>query len=204
MTIDFHILKHRQNNEKALTRAVASLAIKRINPTVIENPGTVAEGRKKAYFETDALYVSYLDDDDYSIITLEQISKMVKQLIINKKPIYSNSSLQTRSSQRFLTGPYVKEWNLELEKRKQTVPHQTIIYETKLAQEIYTKAMELIVKNKWHENTIDFVMRSLVSREIGWTYFPENTYVWCVSPSGLREVLRPEHQKILTYFNDRK
>lgn len=204
MSIDFHILKHRQNNEQALTRAVASLAIRKIKPVVIDNPGTVAQGRKKAYFETDALYVSYVDDDDYSLITLDHISKMVKQSIINKKPVYSNSSLQTKASQRFLTSPYVREWSFELERRKQTIPHQSIIYETKVAQEVYTKAMELITKNKWHENTIDFVMRSIVSREIGWTYFPENTYVWCVSPSGLREVLRPEHQKILTYFNDRK
>lgn len=200
-TVDFHILNHRPDNMNNLFRAQVSLTLAGITPRVVHNPGTILEGRYKGYFETDAAYISFVDDDDQSKMTLTHLKNMLLKSMVASKPVYSNSEQMSRFGPTLMTGKHVTEWSLKAQLSKQTIPHQTIIYERSLAQDVYTKAKQLIEKNGWHPNTIDYLMRHLVSREIGWTYYPHVTYVWNPDhKTGQHALLRQEHLKISKYL----
>lgn len=204
-TVDFHILNHRVDNNINLFRAQASLTLARITPRVIHNPGTILEGRRVGYFETDAAFVSFVDDDDYSKMNLAHLTNMVRQSLTDAKPVYSNSEQSSRFGSSLLTGKHIKQWSLLAQNRRQTIPHQTIIYEKSVAQDVYKKAEDLIKKNDWHPNSIDYLMRHLVSREIGWTYYPYVTYVWNPDQkNGQHVLLREQHLKIQKYLDTKR
>lgn len=205
IAIDFHILNHRTNNSQNLLNAQLSLVLSQINPTIIHNPGTILEGRKKAYFETDALYYSFVDDDDESRMNTVHIRNMVAQSMRENKPVYSNSQQNSKYGPSLMTGKHVKKWTLEAQKKMQTIPHQTIIYEKNFVRDLFLKGEKLIIEKGWNPNTIDYLMRHLVSKEVGWTYYPEVTYLWKPDhKKGQHVLLRSDHKKIYEYIYSSK
>lgn len=151
--------------------------------TVIDNRDkSVMYGRIKGYSESESSYVSFVDDDDVSMLT-----SAYKDIIIQNysKPAYTNSVKVSHNNVGLLTDASVRSWSLLTEKTKRTKPHQTMIVSRETALEVSRQAEKIIKYKKWSENSFDYVYRVLISLEIGWTYHPFVTYEWRVGKDSL-------------------
>lgn len=150
---------------------------------VIDNRDkSVMYGRMKGYNECGGRYVSFIDDDDISMMT-----SAYKDIILSSyvRPSYTNSIKLSGANACLLTDASVRTWSLNAEKLKKTKPHQTMVVKTETALEISELANKLIKHKKWSENSFDYVYRVLISLEIGWTYHPFVTYEWRVGRDSL-------------------
>ncbi len=180
MDICVFVLKTRENN--TIDKSIEHFKQQGVTLKVIDNhKKSVLYGRTKAYEECDNSFVSFIDDDDISLLTKDQIARYIE---LNKKAMYTNSYKQTRLGKFPLTLVTLKEWSLRNELSNKTKPHQSIIYDSSFAKDLVKRAGELILKHSWSTNTCDYVMRALVSTELGWHYEPDLTYVWDTNTSG--------------------
>lgn len=181
MDITIFVLKSRENNTIEQNRQ--HFLNNGIELKVIDNhKKSVLYGRLKAYEECETSFVSFIDDDDISLLTKEQIEKYIA---LNKAAMYTNSYKQTRLGKFPLTIPTLKEWSLASELSNKTKPHQTIVYQTEFAKQLVREASRLTHKHTWSMNTCDYIMRAIVSTDMGWHYEPDLTYVWDTNTLGL-------------------
>lgn len=181
MDITIFVLKTRENN--TIEQNKQHFLDNGIDLKVIDNSKkSVLHGRLKAYEECDTSFVSFIDDDDISLLTKEHITKYIE---LNKVAMYTNSYKQTRLGKMPLTIPTLKEWSLASELDNKTKPHQSIIYRTQFAKDLVREAAALTHKHSWSMNTCDYIMRAIVSTEMQWHYEPDLTYIWDTNSLGL-------------------
>lgn len=196
MSICIFVLKTREKN--TIDKNIEHFNQQGVQLKVIDNVGkSVLYGRTKAYEECEDPFVSFIDDDDISLLTKEQIDKYIA---LNKKAMYTNSYKQTRLGKYPLTVVKLKEWSLSNELSNKTKPHQSIIYDSSFAKDLVKKAGGLIYKNHWSMNTCDYVMRALVSTELGWHYEPDLTYIWDTNTYGLHLQHSMDYYDLKRYF----
>lgn len=165
---------------------------------IIDNRGkSVQYGRVKAYNLCQTEYVSYIDDDDISYLTGDHVSIMTDSYV---KPCFTNSLRINRDERSLLVSSGITYWSLELEKNRKIKPHQTMIIKTDTAIVMSKIAIKLIKHRGWSENSFDYVLRALISLEIGWTYHPLVTYSWQLSPDSLHTRDRIFYYEASNYF----
>jgi hypothetical protein len=175
------VLCSRSNNTIDLNRL--HFQKEQLSFKVIDNRGkSVAYGRQKGYEEADSCFISFIDDDDISRLTGDQVARM---LLNYKKPVYTNSLKISNKERICLTNENIKSWSLINECKRKTKPHQTMILKKETALEFSNLTLRLLKFKKWPENTFDYVFRSLISLELGWDYFPEITYEWHIGGDSI-------------------
>jgi hypothetical protein len=173
--LDIHILKSRPSGpvfDRCLNSAIETGA----NVRVIENTGKdILTGRIQGYMETDSKFVSFIDDDDFSLLKPDVANSLMD---LNEKALFTNGIKMRNGEWAYKVLPKYTKWTLDLEKQQEIRPHATIIYQGNFAKELLTDSISLIEKKNWDVNTIDYVMRAMVSTTIGWHYVNVSTYQW--------------------------
>lgn len=178
--IDFHILCTRDINTVDVNKA--HLQSLDIDLRVCHNKGySILHGRSKAYNETDKEFVSFIDDDDVTLLSKRHVEDLIA---LNKDAAYTNGYLFLKDKKVKTTPKFVKEWSFRNEVDRLTSPHETIVYRREYINRISLAAIDLIKKKGWSENTYDYVCRALVSLDNNWYYYPEITYQWNSNTGG--------------------
>lgn len=172
------------------TRAVNTIEVNKLRfekeglrLKVIPNKGrTVLYGRIKAYSESTGTHLSFIDDDDISLIDQDTVRRI---LLLDKEAVYTNSYFTCNGRKTLLTPKYVRVWTLNDEKLKTTKPHQTFILQKDYILRIAKDACVLIKTKGWDENVFDYVCRVLISLEDNWHYDNSVTYMWNNNTNGL-------------------
>ena len=168
----------------------------------INNRGkSVLYGRIKAYNETNANLVSYINDDDYSMLTKDSIEFI---RVLNKDALFTNSLFKTYKAWIPLCSTNILEYKKEYEDRSLLCPHQTIVLRRTLAIDLLKETQELIKSKDWDENSCDFVLRNIVTNKNLWYYYPEITYKWVNQNNGLHTTQVSLNQEIRKYFKQLK
>lgn len=181
--IQIHVLNTRDTNTiEQNKRHLKSIGI---DLHILNNRGlSVQEGRIKGFQLGAEDYVSFIDDDDISLLQANHVRDIVS---LNKDAIYTNNNFLLNNKFHPGTFSFVKEWSLTNEVNKLTKPHQTIVYKRDYAQKLAKRAKELISNKGWPQNTFDYVSRALVSLDQNWYYYPEVTYQWNNNTHGLHK-----------------
>jgi glycosyltransferase involved in cell wall biosynthesis len=166
--------------------------------SVIDNKNkSVAYGREKGYSETDSKYVSFVDDDDISLLAPEHLDIILPEYI---RPVYTNSYKVYSHGKELLTDERIKHWSFDNEKTKKTKPHQTMILKKDDSICYLRMTKELLAYKGWPDNVFDYVFRVLISLESGWTYYPFVTYEWIIGHDNLHTKDRMLHYVVSNYF----
>lgn len=198
--IDFHMLVTRDVN----TYEANSVYLATSGETVrqIDNRDrSVLYGRIKAYSETDAELVSFIDDDDYSLLTSAHL-EAIKSL--NKDALFTNSLFKTYKSWIPLCNSTVTEYKKLYEDNSMLCPHQTIVLRRTLALDLLRETEQLIKDKSWCTNATDYILRNLISNKDLWYYYPEITYKWVNQNNGLHTTQVSLNQEIRKYFKQLK
>jgi hypothetical protein len=191
--LQIHVLQSRPDVMSGATSVIDRAESAGYSYKIIDNTGkSILNGRKIGYLECQSEFVSFVDDDDETLLSSKNVEDMIA---LNSNAVFTNSITKTALSESIQISTAFSEWNLMLEKRGYIRPHQTIVYQTAFAVELFLQAEKLIVKNGWHPNSVDHVMRLLVSATVGWKYFPDLTYKWNRHAEG-------EHAKRLKQNNE--
>jgi len=138
---------------------------------------TIMKGREFAYNDGDSEKVSFIDDDDTSLLTKQKLFSLCD---IATPALFTNSNRLVRRQTIPLNNPWIRTWSWELEKQKMITPHQTMIIDRKLAIDITKLAITEITEHQWDPGIFDYVFRVLISKNIGWYYVNDVTYNWNV------------------------
>ena len=168
----------------------------------IDNRGhSVLYGRIKAYSQTDAELVSFIDDDDYSLLTSVHLEAIK---LLNKDALFTNSLFKTYKSWIPLCHRRVVKYKKLYEDQSMLCPHQTIVLRRTLALELLKEVQQLIKDKGWCENSADYVLRKLISHKELRFYYPEVTYKWVNQNNGLHTTQVSLNQEIRKYFKQLK
>lgn len=195
--LEIHILRSRPAG-RVLSDCLSSAAKTGAGIRVIDNVGrSIAYGREKAYSECESEYVSFLDDDDLSLLT----PPVAKRLCgLDLPAVFTNGVVTFRGDKTCKVLPTVKAWTLDLERRRMCRPHPTIIYKADFARDLVRESLDLMRSMGWAENTFDYVMRAVVSNTIGWHYDPAITYQWNIGADSYHQVHSEQFAVLRNYF----
>lgn len=194
--IDFHMLVTRDLN----TFETNSVYLSTCDETLrhVDNRcHSVFYGRTKAYNETDSELVSFIDDDDYTMLTRQHL-EVIK--LMNKDALFTNSLFKAYKAWMPLCNTKVVKYKKLYEEHSMLCPHQTIVLRRTLALDLLKEVGSLLKEKDWCENTTDYVLRNLISAKELWTYYPEITYKWVNQNNGLHTSQVAVNQEIRKYF----
>lgn len=193
-----HVLQHREDTTRGADSLRLSSAETGHGYTVIDNRDKdILAGRKVGFVECDAEFVSFVDDDDETLITKQQIETI---LVVNAPALFTNSLVSGMQSQPVQVHDSIDVWTLHAERRGYIRPHQTIVYRREVAIELLEQSEKLIARHGWHKNSVDHVMRLLASVSVGWAYWPVITYKWYRHQGGEHRIRPMENSKIRKFF----
>lgn len=180
-TIGIHVLNSRVNVTTGVESLIACASAGYFYRVVNNRGKDILHGRTIGYNETDSKYVSFVDDDDETMLTKEH----VQEIILRDKPaLFTNSVTVDKEIEKVQVSPVFRKWNIHSEKSGYIRPHQTIVYQKDVALDLLKATKDIIKNNHWDPNDCDVVMRMLASVLYGWDYFPEVTYRWNVHLGG--------------------
>lgn len=196
-TLAIHVLQSRADVKIGADSIVSCSNAGYLYCVVNNHNKDILTGRVVGYNETDAEYVSFVDDDDQTMLTAEHVSAILNKA---KPALFTNSITSSNGIDRVQVPEIFKEWNLNLEKRGYIRPHQTIVYQKHVALELLKTTQQIISAKQWDRNDCDVLMRMLASISYGWDYLPEVTYKWNVHSAG-EHFKRPQRiQEIRKYI----
>lgn len=167
-------------DDEKIKPSLESLDKNNVKATFIKNKGrSILEGRRRAFFNTDASHVSYVDDDDLLLVDYSTLLGLCQPTPIFTNSEYRRNTEAIYQQNKKYTNPCKDmQWSRVLERERIFHPHQILIYPTEIAKALFTEAEKLIISKNWTPSDIDFVMRLMCSNTIGWKYINLVTYVW--------------------------
>lgn len=198
--IDFHMLVTRDVNTFEANSNFLHLAGQTLRQ--IDNRGrSVLYGRLKAYSESDSSHVSFIDDDDFTMLNKRHVEDIIA---LNKDALFTNSLFVTYKAWIPLCNTSITEYRKQHENVSDLCPHQTIVLKRSLALELLNEVSVLLKQKGWSENSADFVLRKLISHKELWHYYPEITYKWVNQSNGLHTTQVSLYNEIRKYFKQLK
>lgn len=198
--IDFHMLVTRDINTFEANNNFLRLAEQDLR--TIDNRGkSVLYGRTKAYSETDDSHVSFIDDDDFTILNKRHIEEIIA---LDKDALFTNSLFVTYKAWIPLCNTSITEYKKRYEDISDLCPHQTIVLKRTLALDLLKEVSDILKQKGWCENTADYVLRLLISKKELWYYYPEITYKWVNQSNGLHTTQVSLNNEIRKYFKHLK
>jgi hypothetical protein len=195
--LEIHVLRGRPMGA-AFDRCLASVKSTGAAIRIIENEGkTISAGREQAYEECEAQFVSFVDDDDTSLLTPSEVFRLCS---MDKPALFTNGVTVFRGDKSPCVPPSVTQWTLDQERRQIVRPHPTIIYRASVARLLMRESLRLIAANGWHANTFDYVMRCVASITIGWHYDAAKTYQWNIGHDSHHQVNAAQFYPLRGYF----
>lgn len=201
MTLSMHILKSRKTSN-VWKRCLASAEKSGVDFTVINNnKKDILHGRKKG-FDCDGTHVTMLDDDDETLLTLEEANRLIA---LNKPALFTNSWVTEIGKPLSTNVPsYINKWQLGHELNRLCRPHFTMVLEKDYANQILKETESELVKNGWHNNFTDFIFRCIISANDGWHYDPAITYNWYIHSEGHHALNSSAFADMRKYFFGKK
>lgn len=194
--IDFHMLVTRDINTIEENKLVLNGL--GFNLNAINNRGfSTYYGRSKAYEESNKEFVSFIDDDDCTLLTQSHIEYILNK---NTDALFTNSIHKTYVDWITLSKKDIKEYSQSDEKKGLLCPHQTMVIRTRLALDIVKEAKRIMDLKGWQENKFDIVFRLLISQANLWHYYPEITYKWIKTKGSLHYSDIQTTSEIRKYF----
>jgi hypothetical protein len=178
MKLAMHILKGRPNGP-LFERCIASALKTTIPFKVINNVNNtdIVRGRLEG-FDTDAEFITWLDDDDESLLAPEETNKLLnlkKDCVFTNSLVVASSGIITKQIPDF-----VNQWTLNFELGRICRPHPTMIIKRDIAVRLMNETALLIKEKEWGNDIADYVFRLLVSKHLGWHYENSITYKWYI------------------------
>lgn len=196
MNIAFHTLTTRTPNLNLLNK----LKLEKLgyDLLIIDNTGkSILHGRQVAMQETTSDFISFIDDDDETLLTAGHLTELKAH---THDCVFTNSIVKNDKKIYNLNNSSIKEWTLKREQTGYILPHQTFIFKKELYLRLLAEASDLIKKNGWCENKTDFVVRILCSKYKLWHYYPYVTYRWNISNSSNHKATNPSEFVQIRYF----
>lgn len=198
--IDFHMLVTRDINTFEANNNFLRLAEQDLR--AIDNRGkSVLYGRTKAYNETDDSHVSFIDDDDFTMLNKRHIEEIIA---LDKDALFTNSLFVTYKAWIPLCNTSITEYKKRYEDVSDLCPHQTIVLNRALALDLLKEVSDILKQKGWCENTTDYVLRLLISKKELWYYYPKITYKWVNQSNGLHTTQVSLNNEIRKYFKHLK
>lgn len=198
--INFHMLVTRDINTFEANNNFLRLAGQELK--AIDNRGkSVLYGRTKAYNETDDSHVSFIDDDDFTMLNKRHIEEIIA---LDKDALFTNSLFVTYKAWIPLCNTSITEYKKRYEDVSDLCPHQTIVLKRTLALDLLKEVSDILKQKGWCENTADYVLRLLISKKELWYYYPEITYKWVNQSNGLHTTQVSLNNEIRKYFKHLK
>jgi hypothetical protein len=192
-----HVLQHREDTTRGADSLRLSCADTGHGYTVIDNRDKdILAGRKVGFLECDAEFVSFVDDDDETLLTRQHVDSI---LAASAPALFTDSIVTGGIATQRQVAPAFTQWSLHAEKRGYIRPHQTIVYRREVAAGLLAQGEALIAKHGWDKNSIDHVMRLLASVSFGWVYLPAVTYKWHRHAGG-EHMKRPTQNNAIRKF----